>query len=471
MSENTSPKSSPSLLRSLGYKESLAVVVGTVIGTGVFLKTAPMSQAAGGPGWVLLAWLVAGVMSLAGAFSYAELGAAYPQAGGEYVYLREGYGSFVGFLYGWSRFWIGSPGSVAAYGVGAATFLGVFLPSGGWLTKNMIAVSLIAFFSLLNCASVAFGGRLQSAITALKVAMIVGLAISIFMFAHPFGLSALTGEGLGFDSQHWRGFSAFGAAVLSALWAFDGWNNLTMVGGEIINPKKNLPRSLAVGMFIVFGIYILANLAYFYALPFGEVVTSNSNHYPDALPVAAKAAQAVFGSLASMLLSVAFVFSAMGAMNGSILSGARAHYALARDGLFFAPLARVSESTRVPYVAVLAQGAWACVLAISGTFDQLTDCVIFASWIFYALNTASIFARRRKLRRAADLAAKELDAVAGEPEFQVPGYPFVPAAFLVCASLLLVNTLYTAPRESLFGLALIALGVPFYFWFQQRRVV
>src|SRR5258708_2294903 len=310
-----------------------------------------------------------------------------------------------------------------------------------------MAIAIIVFFTVLNCFSVHFGGGVQAVMTAVKIIMIFGLAASILAFGAGTSWHHLSDAA---SSARWKSWSGFGSAVLSALWAFDGWNNLPMAAGEIREPGRVIPRALGLGMLAVLALYALANLAYFYALPFGEILSSYSTAHREALPVAAKAAGTTFGPLAVRLLSGAFVFSALGAMNGAILTGARVPYAMARDGLFFKSLGSVSGVTRVPVVAVLAQGAWACVLALSGTFDQLTDYVVFAGWIFYALCTASLFVFRRRLPPA-------------NVPYRAPGYPWVPALFLVCSVLLLGNTLFTAPRESLIGLGFIAAGVPCHF--------
>lgn len=436
-----------SLLRNLGLREAIAIVVGTVIGTGVFLKTAVMAQQAGSPFWVLAAWAAAGALSFAGALSYAELGARFPRAGGEYVYLREGYGPLIAFLYGWMRFWIGSPGSIAAYGVGAAIFLRELIPG---LDSQWPALALILFFTVLNCFSVAFGGSVQTLLTVLKFAMVLGLSLAILFFGQATSWDHLASP----EGATFTGFSAFGAAMLAALWAFDGWNNMPMAAGEIRDPGRVIPRALGLGLLAVLGIYALANVAYFYALPFSEVLSARSSAHPGELPVATKAAFSSFGSWTVSLLSFAFVLSAVGAMNGSILTSARVPFAMARDGLFFRFLGTVSEKTRVPVLSVLIQGAWSCVLALSGSFDQLTDYVVFASWIFYALCTASLFRLRRRDGAEA-------------PAYRVPGFPFLPIVFLVVSLLLLVNTLYTSPRESGIGLAFILAGIPAYFFFRK----
>jgi APA family basic amino acid/polyamine antiporter len=429
------------LVRALGPWQAASLVVGTIIGTGVFLKTAVMAQLGGSPLWVLAAWGVAGALSLAGALTYAELGGMFPHAGGEYVYLREGWGRFLGFLYGWTRFWIGTPGSIAAYAVGTATFLGGVVPiaAGG---DKVVALGVIAVFTTINCFHVRAGGGVQAALTALKVVLIAALAIGALVAPNG-SWSNVTVEG-GFP-----GASAFGAMVLAALWAYDGWNNLPMAAGEVRDPARNLPRALIGGSLAVLAIYLAVNLGYFHALSFGDIATSSSSAYPHAPPVAAKVASQFLGSTTQVLLACAMAISAMSAMNGSMLTGARVPYAVASDGLAPAWLAGLAAGSRVPRRAVIVQGVWASVLALSGRFDQLTDAVVFASWLFYALNAGSVLLLRRRLP--------------DQPRpFRVPLFPFVPLAFVTLASLLLANTLWTAPRESLFGVGMMAVGAMVY---------
>jgi APA family basic amino acid/polyamine antiporter len=243
--------------------------------------------------------------------------------------------------------------------------------------------------------------------------------------------------------------------MLAALWAYDGWNNMPMAAGEVKDPGRNVPIALIGGMAVVMVIYCTANLAYFYALPFADVITANSTRYRDALPVATKAAQTVFGDSGGRVISLAFIFSALGALNGSTLTGARVPYAMARDGLFLARAGILSERTHVPVYALLLQAVWASVLAISGTFDQLTDYVIFASWIFYGLVTSSVFVLRRKMPDA-------------PRPYKTVGYPFMPLVFVLVAAWLVINTLVNRPVESIAGLALIALGLPVYVYYRRR---
>ena len=267
------------MLRSLGLKEALALVVGSVIGTGVFLKAGIMANQVGSGYWVLAAFIVSGLLSLCGALCYAELGSLFPRAGGEYVFLREAYGETLSFLYGWTRFWIGSPASIAAYSVGAVTFLSGVIAFKSPIGQSLAAIALIWVFSLVNCLSVAFGGKFQAMLTVLKILMILGLTLAIFGFGRDASWSHLTSQ-----TGAWPGLSAFGAAMIGALWAYDGWNNMPMVAGEIRNPSRNIPIALAMGMGIVLILYLLANLSYFYALPASEIANAYSRLHPRGSP-------------------------------------------------------------------------------------------------------------------------------------------------------------------------------------------
>jgi APA family basic amino acid/polyamine antiporter len=439
------------LIRGLTPVNAGAIVVGTVIGTGIFLKAGIMSQTVGAPQWMLLAWVVAGILSFSGALVYAEIGSLFPKAGGEYVYIREAYGDLPGFLYGWMRFWVASPGSIAAYAVGGATFLeGTNIPGlSGYRTP--LAVSFIFFFTGLSCLSVRFGGRVQSFVTSLKIVIIIGLTLAIFVFSSTGSWSHFLQHANG---GAWPGFAAFGTAVLAALWAYDGWNNMPMVAGEIQNPKKSIPLSLIIGVGSVMIIYTLANIAYVYALPFDELLSANSKLHPEGLPAATKAAAGFLGNSGAALLSTAFFISAMGALNGSILTSSRIPYAMATENMMPRFLSNVHPRTHVPVLSVIMQGGWASVLAASGTFDQLTDYVVFAGWVFYALAAISLIIFRFRMPNA-------------PRGYRVPLYPWLPLAFAGIALALLINTLMTSPKESLTGLLFIASGVPAFF--RMRR--
>ena len=454
------------LIRGLTLTGTTALV----IGTGVFLKASVMAQEVGTPMLVLAAWVAAGLLSLAGALTYAELGAMLPHAGGEYVYLRHSYGEASAFLFGWQRFIVAGSASIASLGAGFAIFLSTFVPLNyvwaehkftllnqtiNWQfgLKQVVAVAVILLLSGINCLAVAFGGKVQSALTVLKVAGLGIVIGGVFFFAPTVTWANLaTPRG----TPGWSGLALFGTAMLAALWPYDGWSNMPMAAGEVQNPGRNIPRALIGGMVAVMVIYCLANLAYFYALPFGEVATSNSTKYRDALPVAAKAAQSFLGESGGRLVAITFVISALGALNGSILSNARVPYAMARDGKFFASLAHVSAKTRVPVTSIMVQAVWSSVLALSGTFDQLTDCLLFASWIFYGLVTSSVFVLRRKMPDA-------------PRPYKTLGYPVIPLIFVLVALWLIINTLVNRPVESVAGLVLIVLGLPLYFYYRRGR--
>jgi APA family basic amino acid/polyamine antiporter len=454
------------LVRALSLRDAIALVL-TVIGTGVFLKTAPMAQLVGSPSKVLLVWIAAGLLSLAGALTYAELGAMIPEAGGDYVFLREAYGGLPAFLFGWTNLVVIATGGIAAVATILASFLAAFLPLDAvWVTREfhvlgqvvhwrlgiqqLVAVAVIILFSAINARGVAAGARVQWLATLAKLGGIAIIVVGVFLFSH-------TGS-----SQHLRtpvtaaiggGLGAFGAAMLAALWAYQGWANVAMVAGEIEKPERNIPRALIFGMAIVIGVYLVTNIAYFYALPFGEVLTSNSTAYRDALPVAAKAAQTFF-SYGAKLVSVAFIIAVIGTLNGIILMNARVPFAMARDGLFFRQLGNLSPVSNAPATAIWVQAVWASVIALSGTFDQITTSVIFALWIFFALVGSSLFVLRRKLPAA-------------PRRYRTPGYPVVPILFVLVAVWLVINSLTAYPVESAAGLLLIALGLPFFFFFRR----
>jgi APA family basic amino acid/polyamine antiporter len=467
MSETKNP-----LVRALTLVDATSLVIGTVIGTGVFLKTAVMTQQLGTPSMVLLAWAAAGALSLAGALTYAELGAMFPKAGGEYVYLGKAYGDAPAFLYGWMQCAVAATGGIAAIATGFAIFLSALIPMGdAWVERTfhllgqevhwrlglqqLVAVAAIVLFSAINCIGVAFGGRVQSVLTAAKLLGIAVIIGGVFLLSNGASWPHLSTPS---GTPQWGGASSFGAAMLAALWAYNGWYALPLVAGEVERPQRNVPRGLIVGMLVVLVVYLLANLSYFYALPISEVLTSNSTAHPNALPVATKAAQTFLGPVGTAFISVAFIISTLGALNGIILSNSRIPFAMARDGLFFRKLGEVNKTGRVPAWAIIAQGAWASVLALSGTFDQLTTYSIFALWVFFGITAASVFVLRRKMPDA-------------PRPYRTLGYPVVPFVFILVAAWLVINTIMTSPVESAAGLALIALGVPVYLYFRRRRPI
>jgi basic amino acid/polyamine antiporter, APA family len=437
------------LVRGLGPWGAASLVVGTIIGTGVFLKTASMAQVGGSALWVLVAWAAAGALSFVGALTYAELGGMFPAAGGEYVYLRRGYGPLLGYLYAWNRFWIATPASIAAYAVGSATFIGVFAPTTSYVVDlpfgelpatKVAAVGFVAVFTGLNCMNVRAGGSVQTVMTIVKVLILAGIAVGAFVAPSASFDHVQTGD------TTFPGASAFGAMVVSALWAYDGWNNLPMAAGEVRDPQRNVPRAIVLGTLVVLVTYAVINIGYFVALPFDDVAASSSTKYPDAPAVAAKVASQFLGATTAALLAAAMALSALSAMNGSMLTGARVPFAVARDRLAPGALARISERTRVPTTAIVIQSMTAVGFCIAGGFDELTDGVVFSSWLFYALNAGSVLLlRRREPSRARS--------------FRAPGVPVVPVLFVICAAWLIFNFIDLEPVLSGIVLGWTAIGL------------
>jgi APA family basic amino acid/polyamine antiporter len=445
----------------------MAVNVANMIGTGVFLKSRVMTCNVGDAKMVLVVWLAAGLLALAGTFSYAEIAAMMPEAGGDYVYLRRAYGRLVGFLYGWVGFTVARAGSQAALAVGLAIFTNVAL--GGALERwhidvgvfglhfsglTLVALAAIWIVALINCASVSSGGRVALVLTLAKVGLVLCVGIAAFVFAAG-DWGHLSQSGLGGTCENVAGsarggIAGFGAAMLGALWAYDGWQNVAPLAGEIKDPQRNLPRAFVGGTLVVAALYLFVNAAYFYALTPLEIAS-----VPASSSVATEVLKKFLGPLAVSMTAVALMVSSFGALHASVLANSRIPFAMARDGLFFRSLVRLSPRTNVPVRAIIAQAAWASVLALSGSYDALTDSVIFASWLFYGLVTASLFVFRKTM-----------------PDTPRPyhafGYPVVPMIFVLVTAALLVNTFVAAPSEALRGVALLAAGLPFY-WYWSRR--
>jgi APA family basic amino acid/polyamine antiporter len=448
------------LRRELGLWGASSIVVGTVIGSGIFLVPTAMINHVGTPAMVFVVWIVGGLLSLAGALTYAELSAAMPEAGGEYVYLREAYGPFWGFVYGWTQMWVAKSGSVATLATAFFYYLANFRPSlegvlwvvplpigpGGAPLEirygQLLGIVVILLLGLVNYFGVKVGAGLQISVTVVKVALIlatisVGLLAPLPVLRTGAGTVAATG-----------GLAGFFAALVAALWAYDVWNNLTMVSGEVRNPQRNLPPSLVLGTAVVVVLYLATNLAYFRVLSAGEVASTNR--------VAATMMARILGAPGAAAVSIAAMISIFAALNGSILSGARVPYAMARDGLFFAAAGRVHPAYHSPSISILLMSVWSALLVLSGRYEQLFTYVIFANWILYAMSTASVIVLRRK-----------------RPEMPRPyrtvGYPVLPILFVLCAMGLVLSTLIKSPRESLLGLALIVAGIPFYLSWKRRK--
>jgi basic amino acid/polyamine antiporter, APA family len=438
------------LKRDLGVFAALAIVVGTVIGSGIFRVPQAMILNVGSVRLVFLVWVVGGLLSLAGALTYAELAAAMPGAGGEYVYLTEAYGPLWGFLYSWTQMWVAKSGSIATLATAFFEYTAHFVPqfesvwfaAGPFSVKygQVFALFLILLLGGVNYLGVRIGGDVQVAVTAVKIALIAFVIVAGLLYAHPASgaISAPATPPV---------FAGFIAALVGALWAYDGWNNVGMVASEVKNPQRNLPLALIGGTLGVIAIYMLANWAYFRVLSPAEVGAHKL--------VAAEMMQRIGGSAGASAVSIAAMISIFAALNGSILTGARVPYAAARDGLFFRSAARVHPAFHTPGVSILMLSAWSAVLVLSGKYEELFDFVIFGSWILYGMATASVFVLRRT-----------------RPDLPRPyktfGYPAVPLLFLAGAIVLEISTLWTKPRQSIAGIVLILLGLPFYFYWRGR---
>lgn len=442
------------------------IVIGIVIGSGIFITTGIIAKSIPSPMLILVAWAVGGMLSLAGALTYAELGAAMPEAGGQYVYLREAYGPLSGFLFGWTLFLVYQTGVIAALAHAFAEYFGHFFP--GLSPSNVffstsatvfnhtfnfslsagqiLGLGIIILLSVFNYLGLSLGRLIQNIVTIIKIGTIVALV----------SLGFLIGKGSNFELTFVpKGMSlssllmGFGVAMIAIIWAYDGWNNLNFIAGEIKNPQRNITRSLFSGVLIITILYIAVNYIYLYALPMHEIV--------GVVKIAEKASTALFGGAAASIISAAVIISTFGALNGSILAGPRVYYAMAKDNLFFKRVANVHPRFRTPGFSIFIQAVWACVLTISGSFEQLFTYVTFVTIIFYVAAVSSVFTLRKK-----------------RPDLPRPyktwGYPVMPFLFIIALIGLLANTLITKPLESIAGLGIVAIGIPVYFyWAKQKR--
>lgn len=467
------------LIRGLGLIAAISVIIGNVIGTGVFLKARVMTCNVGTPTWVIVAWIAAGLLSLAGALTYAELTAMKPHAAGPYVFLRDSYGRLSSFLFGWMQLFIARTGSQASVAVVFAIAMNDYL--GGALKQNLvsteiagfsfeitslqiIAVAVIGIFTTLNCLSVSLTGQIATALTGIKIGLVFLVGLGAFLFVtgggfENFSLANTTGtcEGVAdsvrFGSSEYTFLAGFGAAMLAALWGYDGWDNLSFVAGEVKDPHRNVPIAIIGSVVLIILLYVAVHIAYFFVFD-PTSIASVSKDSSVAMAVVSK----FFGGdilslgtgIAVALFTVGLMLSSLGTLHTSILSASRIPYAMAKDGMMFKPFERLSVNA-VPVNGVLFQGVWASILALSGSFDTLTDYVIFGSWIFYALITSSIFVFRHKHPHA-------------DRPYRAWGYPVVPVVFLLVAGWLLVNTMMTAPKQSFIGIGLIILGLPVYYY-------
>ena len=460
------------LIRGLGLVAAISVNVANIIGTGVFLKARVVTCNVGSPSKALMVWVFAGLLSLAGALTYAELLAMMPRAAGEYGIVRDAYGRAMGFIYGWTQFLIARTASVAALSVGFAIFLndllrGVLkhtyfaytLPGGHQLSfgrLEIVALSAIVATTLINCAAVRVSGGFASVLTGMKIVILLSIGIGAFFYADGNWLNLTMSnvggacEGVSITTG---GVAGLAAAMIGALWAYDGWNNITFLAGEVKNPGRNLPLALIGGGFLVMGLYLFVNVNYYHVLTPTEVA-----NVPESSSVAAEVVRRLLGAGALTLIAAAMMTSSFGALHASLLATARVPYALAKDGLAPRALSHVSTHTHVPIRALLMQGTLGClvVLTFSAAYDTITDYAVFALTMFYVLVAASVFIFRRRLPEA-------------ERPYRVWGYPVVPVVFILVSSWLVFQTIHDSPRRSAIGLILILAGLPVYYFLGRRR--
>ena len=445
----------PELARDLGLSHAGAVVVGTIIGSGIFLVPSEMMQAVGSARLVYLAWVVGGLLSFFGALTYAELGAMKPQAGGEYVYVRDAYGPLAGFLYGWTWFLIAKPASIATITTGLVRILGSF-PAFSFFSHTCIshpftvnygqlaAIGATVLVSWLNYIGVRRAGDFQFLFTLLKVAIILGIVAVGFSYSGGTWANFAT-EFTGAKG----GVAGFFAALVAALWAYDGWNDLNMVAGEIRNPQRNIPLSLIWGVAAVGALYILVNAAVQYVLPAAAVAASERP--------ASDAVALVLGRAGASLVSAGMAVSMLVTLNGTIMSGARVPFAMARDGYFFKTIAEVHPRFRTPWVAIIVQcGLAIALLLLGGSFRQFFSLAIFAEWMFYMIAGSTVFVFRRREPYA-------------ERPYRVWGYPVVPGVFVLVSAALLYYTFTDNLKSSVGGCLAILAGVPIFYFFARRR--
>jgi basic amino acid/polyamine antiporter, APA family len=447
----------PELARDLNLSHAGAVVVGTIIGSGIFLVPSEMMQAVGSARLVYLAWMVGGLLSFFGALTYAELGAMKPQAGGEYVYVRDAYGPLAGFLYSWTWFLIAKPGSIATITTGLVRILGTF-PAFSFFSHPFVsrpstinygqlaAIVATVLISWLNYIGVRRAGEFQFLFTLLKVAIILGIVAV--------GFSYTGGTWANFATEFTGakgGVAGFFAALVAALWAYDGWNDLNMVAGEIRNPQRNIPLSLIWGVATVGALYVLVNAAVQYVLPAAAIAGSERP--------ASDAVALVLGNLGASLVSAGMAISMLVTLNGTIMSGARVPFAMARDGYFFHAMAEVHPRFRTPSVAIVVQCGLAIVLLLlGGSFRQFFSLTIFAEWMFYMIAASTVFVFRRREPHA-------------DRPYRVWGYPIVPALFVLVAAALLYYTFTDNLKSSVGGCLAILAGVPVFYFFARRRAM
>jgi basic amino acid/polyamine antiporter, APA family len=506
-SQTTQTQPSPAgthLVQGLGLFSATAIVVGSMIGSGIFIVPADISRNVGSPALLIAAWLVTAAMTLIGALSYGELAAMMPRAGGQYVYLREALGPMWGFLYGWTLFLVIQCGTIAAVAVAFGKFLGVFFPgvsSSHWLwkighvppwrigpivlgnmdigvnTANLAGIGVIALLTVVNIFGVRFGALVQNVFTTAKTAALFGLVIFGFLLGR--NAAAMHAN---FGANFWRGaslstlhevqvgvggpiamvglFAILAVVQTGSLFSADAWNNVTFTAGEVRNPRRNLPLALAMGTGLVLTLYILSNFVYLMVLPLhgdphGATVFARGIQYASEDRVATAVLEQIFSAKGAWLMAAAILVSTFGCVNGLTLAGARVYYAMSRDGLFFKAAGRLHPRYKTPVASLIVQAVWTCLLCLSGSYGQLLDYTMFAALVFYILTIGSLFVLR----------ARRPDA---ERPCRAIGYPVLPAIYIVMAAWICVVLLRYKPQYTWPGLLIVFLGVPVYMFWSRR---
>jgi APA family basic amino acid/polyamine antiporter len=466
-----------SLAKKIGFWAATSIIIGSIIGSGVFMKPASMAFQLGSPVWLTLVWVIAGLFSLLGALIYAELGAMIPETGGSYVYFRHMFGDFVAFLYGWAAFSVMNTTAVAAISFVCAQYADYFLhlprfdiatehsivwhlpfigdlyPLANFGVKSL-AIALVIALTWLNYRSVKAGSSFQLISTVVKIAVIAALVFGIFIFGNGSFQNIIHADNPKHDGALLSGIVA---AMTGAFFAYDGWINITFVAGEIKQPQKNIPKSLVIGVIICIIVYVLVNQAYLYVLPVEKIATSSL--------VASDAMSMVFGNAGAALVAAMIVICTLGANNGNTMSVARVTYAMGKDKVFLPWAGKEHKRFQTPGNALWLHCIWVIILIISSSFDMLADMMVFISWIAYGLGAIGIFILRRKMPDK-------------ERPYKIPGHPFTTLAFIVFTAFFLIITVYNDITNymhhrqpvvnSLLGIVITAIGIPLYFYYKKK---
>jgi basic amino acid/polyamine antiporter, APA family len=452
----------PGLVKSLGLMDATTLVMGSMIGSGVFIVAADISRQVRSPGLLMLTWVLTAAMTMVAALSYGELAAAMPLAGGQYIYLREAFGPLCGFLYGWTFFTVIQTGTIAAVAVAFAKFLGVFWPqvsAANWIvkigpvglnTQMIVAIAVILTLTWINTRGVKTGAMVQNVFTVAKVGALLGLVgLGVLFGRNPQAIHANFGDFWGGGGSGWFAIRAVGVAMVGALFSSDAWHSGTAAAGEFRNPRRDLPLSLALGVGVVSVLYLASNFVYLMAVPLAEIAGAPEDR------VATAVVSHILGPAATQIMAAAVMVSTFGCANGLVLSGARVYYAMAKDGLFFSAVKRVDPVRHTPVVSLWVQSLWACVLTLTGRYNDLLDYVIFAVLLFYMMTITGLFVLRRT--------RPEMDR-----PYKAIGYPVLPALYLAVAGLIEVLLLIYKPSYTWPGLILVLLGIPVYYAWHGR---